>query len=187
MEHFFQELDGWFDDPIDRELYSEMVEKYPSGSHFVEIGSYKGKSSSLMAVEIINSNKDIRFDCVDTWLGSPERQVLAEVRNDMLFDIFTENTKPVVHKINAVRAASAEACSLYEDKSLDFVFIDADHSYEAVKEDLEAWFPKIKDGGTIAGHDYGNPSNGVKPAVDEFFLEKNLEIVTLRHLWKVYV
>ena len=187
MEHFFQELDGWFDDPIDKELYSEMVNKYPSGSHFVEVGSYKGKSASLMAVEMINNNKDIKFDCVDTWLGSPEHQILAEVRNDTLFNIFTENIKPVAHKVNAIRAASVEASSLYEDKSLDFVFIDADHSYEAVKEDLEAWFPKMKDGGTIAGHDYGNPTNGVKPAVDEFFLEKDLEVATLRHLWKVYL
>ena len=73
-----------------------------------------------MAVEMINNDKDIKFDCVDTWLGSPEHQILAEVRNDTLFNIFTENIKPVAHKINAIRSASVEACSLYEDKSLDF-------------------------------------------------------------------
>lgn len=46
-------------------LYSEMVNRFPSGSHFFEIGSWKGKSSAYMAVEIVNSGKDIKFDCID--------------------------------------------------------------------------------------------------------------------------
>jgi predicted O-methyltransferase YrrM len=54
---------------------------------------------------------------------------------------------------------------------LDFVFIDADHSYEGCKADIEAWFPKVKPGGLLSGHDYDNPDFpefGVKRAVDEF-------------------
>ena len=59
MEHFYNNIKGWFN--FD-DLYSEMVAKHPSGSHFVEIGCWRGKSTAFMAVEIINSNKDIKFD-----------------------------------------------------------------------------------------------------------------------------
>ena len=52
---------------------------------------------------------------------------------------------------------------------LDFVFIDADHRYEAVKQDIEAWLPKIRMGGILAGHDYSVHHPGVKRAVQERF------------------
>lgn len=53
---------------------------------------------------------------------------------------------------------------------LDFVYIDADHSYEGVLNDLKAWFVLVNDGGLIGGHDYDHPGfPGVKIAVDEFF------------------
>ena len=48
---------------------------------------------------------------------------------------------------------SVEASKLYENESLDFVFIDACHEYSCVKEDIIAWYPKIKKGGVLAGHD----------------------------------
>jgi predicted O-methyltransferase YrrM len=51
---------------------------------------------------------------------------------------------------------------------VDFVFIDADHEYDSVVKDINAWLPKIKQGGIISGHDYFNPC-GVKKAVDEKF------------------
>jgi predicted O-methyltransferase YrrM len=63
MEHFYQQIEGWFDF---QNLYSEMVERYPSGSHFVEIGAWFGCSTSYMAVEIANSDKLIWFDTIDT-------------------------------------------------------------------------------------------------------------------------
>lgn len=73
-----------------------------------------------------------------------------------------------------VKARSPEAASYYTDGALDLVYLDANHSYEAVMTDLRAWTPKIRKGGAIAGHDYldgalpeGN--FGVKSAVTEFF------------------
>jgi glycosyltransferase involved in cell wall biosynthesis len=55
-------------------------------------------------------------------------------------------------------------------EQLDFVYLDADHSYEGVAADLRAWYPKIREGGVIAGHDYGHTHfPGVQRAVDEFF------------------
>jgi hypothetical protein len=154
-----------------------MVQEFPSGSHFVEIGSWKGRSSSYMAVEICNSGKDIKFDCVDTWDGSdvhkdPNSWCFDPIclKKDGLYIEFLKNVKPVNHIINPIRSSSTSASELYDDESLDFVFIDGDHSYEGVKEDIENWIRKVKVGGIIAGHDYITEdihSQGVKRAVDE--------------------
>ena len=54
-----------------------------------------------------------------------------------------------------VRELSLAAAAKFADESLDFVYLDADHSYESVKADLNAWNPKIRTGGLFAGDDYG--------------------------------
>ena len=67
--------------------------------------------------------------------------------------------------------------------SLDFVFVDADHTFAAVQADLAAWFPKLKIGGIFCGHDYDHPSDrrgtwGVRRAVDAFAREHRAMIQT---------
>jgi predicted O-methyltransferase YrrM len=81
------------------------------------------------------------------------------------------------------RTTSVEAAARIPPGSLDFVYIDARHDYEAVMEDLEAWFDKVRPGGILAGHDYLDgdlPEGvfGVKSAVDEFFAAKRLQVRT---------
>ena len=125
-----------------------------------------------MAVNIINSDKKIRFDTVDTHqLGS--------------YSEFIENTKPVSYYVNSIKGWSVTVAKSYRDSSLDFVFIDADHSYQSVKNDLHAWFPKLNNRGVFAGHDYGDPTNGVKQAVDEFFGDINFYVEQRKHIWVV--
>jgi predicted O-methyltransferase YrrM len=145
------------------------VRAAPNPAHFVEIGSWKGRSAAFMAVEIANSGKRIRFDCVDTWLGSQEKKHLEDpsVKNGTLFDEFCRNTRPVKERINVVRLPSVEAAALYPDRSLDFIFIDAAHDYENVRADIGVWWPKLKPGGWMAGDDYRG--SGVKKAVDHMF------------------
>jgi hypothetical protein len=71
-----------------------------------------------------------------------------------------------------MKQKSLTAVKKFEDKTLDFVFIDGDHSYKGVKEDIIAWLPKVKGTGFISGHDYNHPRlPGVKQAVDELFPE----------------
>jgi predicted O-methyltransferase YrrM len=70
-----------------------------------------------------------------------------------------------------IRARSDEAAKSIPDGSLDFVFIDADHSYEGCKRDIATWWPKVRAGGVVGGHDYENvdfPKFGVTQAVNEF-------------------
>ena len=62
-----------------------------------------------------------------------------------------------------------EAAALLPDESFDFVFIDADHSYEGVLEDIVDWKPKVREGGWILGHDFAPGFPGVEQAVTEAF------------------
>jgi len=171
VKHFYERIDGWFSFPM---LYKEMVETFDDGAHFVEIGTWLGKSASFMAVEIANSQKEIRFDCVDTWAGSSEHlnpyspYYKPELTDpEWLFNQFKINVKPVLPLINPIKTTSLEASKLYADGSLDFVFIDASHEYEHVLADIKAWMPKVKPNGVLAGHDY--PHRGVRIAVSEIF------------------
>jgi predicted O-methyltransferase YrrM len=165
MEHFYKNTEGenWFTYPG---LYSEIVNKFPSGSHFIEVGVWKGRSACYMAVEIINSEKQIKFDCVDTfeWI---EQKDISKEKFSNLYETYLKNIEPVSHIINTVKKLSLEAVHDYADNSIDFIFIDAAHDYKSVKADIDAWLPKIKPGGIIAGHDLH--AEGVKQAVIESF------------------
>jgi hypothetical protein len=183
MKHFYTTVEGWLH-PSQKTLYTNQVKQAKDKAHFVEVGSWKGKSGSYMAVEIINREKNIKFDAVDTWLGASEHQKNKSIKDGTLYDEFLHNTKSVNHIINPIQMASVEASKLYEDNSLDFVFIDAGHEYEFVKEDIEHWLPKIRENGIIAGDDYDTRAwgrechPGVKKAVDELLPKAIIDRVT---------
>jgi len=140
------------------------------------VGTWKGKSAIYLATEINNQGKNIKLDCVDTWIGSeehfdktnPSYEPLTEIP-DGLYNHFMENIIPVNHIINPIRMTSIEASKLYEDDSLDFVLIDAAHDYENVKKDIEHWYPKVRKGGVLAGDDYHYTWQGVIDAANEAF------------------
>ena len=106
-----------------------------------------------MCTEIMNSKKAIRFDAVDNFLKSP---IERAQRLESKFPFY-----------RVVQSHTAHAALFYANDSLDFVFVDADHSAHGVSMDILAWLPKIKIGGVIAGHDYENPRYPeLKTAVD---------------------
>ncbi len=111
MEHFYQNLSGenWFTYP---NLYKEMVEKcsVDGTSHFVEVGSWKGKSASFMGVEIINSNKIIKFDCVDCWIY------------DDTYNQFIDNIKPLKDVVNVFREYSSVASLRFTKRHSIIIF-----------------------------------------------------------------
>lgn len=169
MNHFYDNIQGWF---IYHSIYTAAVNMFPDNSHFVEVGSWRGRSTAYLAVEIINSGKNIKLDCVDTWKGSLDEEVHQNdpsVVNDTLYDEFLKNMETVRHIINPVRKTSLEAVRDYEDGSLDFVLIDGSHAYEDVHADITEWMKKLKVGGMLAGDDYEWP--GVKQAVNELLPE----------------
>lgn len=78
--------------------------------------------------------------------------------------------RPVKH----LKFPSVEASRLFADEFFDFIYIDANHAYEYVKADLESWYPKIKSGGWVMGHDWPWPT--VQRAVNEFVAERGLAL-----------
>lgn len=151
--HFYETIPGWFDYA---DLYAAWVRQLADGAHVVEVGGWKGKSAAYMGVEIANSGKRIRYDVVDTWQGSadePIHQDDPDVQNGRLFDVFLANTAPVSEFIRPIRSTSVEAASSYDDASLDAVFLDGGHDTASVVADCEAWWPKVRPGGILAGHD----------------------------------
>lgn len=171
MEHFYQTIEGWFDF---EDIYREMVVRAPAQAHFVEVGAFLGKSTSFLGVEIINSGKEIDLDVVDTFLGTSDTcSILREkMGSGNMFQQFKQNTRPIWRVLTVIPFSSLEAALRYEEHTLDFVFLDADHDYTAVSADIRAWLPKIRPGGYLGGHDYLPDWPGVVRAVDEFFGER---------------
>lgn len=98
----------------------------------------------------------------------------------MQYDIFYNKVKDKLadhgDRFTLIRNYSNKASLKFRDGELDFVFIDGDHSYEAVKTDLECWYNKVRDGGIVAGDDYATRHPGVPRAVNEFFGKKGLKV-----------
>ena len=175
MEHYYEKVYGHFSF---KTIYDKIIDEAQDNSHFIEIGSFLGKSCSYMAVEIENSSKKIKFDCVDLWEFNDYEGTVNDLNfahqginsSEMFFNTFLENTKSVNHIINPIRKSSELASADYEDGSLDFVFVDGDHTEEGVTKDLNNWYPKLKPNGVMAGDDFTIPEI-INPVTD-FFKDK---------------
>lgn len=130
-----------------------------------EVGVYLGYYSRIL----LDNIPDLELMCVDSWSRNRTRVRAYKVAKEML-------SKYPGAKV--VRGKSMDVAKTIPDESLDFVYIDADHSYEAVKEDINAWAKKVRSGGVVSGHDYftGHRSVQVVEAVDEYIKEHNLEL-----------
>jgi predicted O-methyltransferase YrrM len=175
MKHYYKNIQGWFY-RTQKGIYDEEIARADDHSQFVEIGAWKGKSTAYMAVEIINSGKSIKLNTVDTWEGSNEAAHKRDqaIIDGILYEEFCANMVPVESVVTAIRMTSIEASKEFNDGQLDFVFIDASHKYEDVKQDIIHWLPKVKVGGTLGGDDI-KAFKGVKRAVDEVLGEGNYQ------------
>ena len=118
----------------------------------VEIGSWSGFSTALLANEIQGKGKVF---AVDHWLGNPKTVTGEEAGLRDVYGMFKSNLirMGLWDTVNPMVMDSETAASICRDGILDFVFIDADHQYESIKQDIELWLPKVKKGGILAGHD----------------------------------
>lgn len=156
----WQDLPGFFDFGW---LYADWAVAAPESARFVEVGVYAGRSLAFMA-DALAERPDVEIWGVDVW-GLEYGLTFGD------FAMRLRSTSPTtLDRANLLRCPSVRAARIFDDRSLDFVFIDADHSYEAVRADIAAWLPKVRQGGTLAGHDCSEADYpGVVRAVREAF------------------
>lgn len=179
MEHYYNTIQNWFDY---QSVFKSAVENAKDGDRFVEVGVWKGGSTSFMGVEILNSGKQIKYDAIDSFEGSKEHGDVS----DWLYNEASENLKPLTDLgiVNLIKGYSLDEVHNYENESIDFCFIDASHEYEDVIKDLQMWLPKVKSGGILAGHDYDSAWQGVIKAVDEILGKENITTIGSSFIYK---
>lgn len=166
------DIPGWFDF---QEVYDRASKEAPADAVFVEIGAWFGRSTVYLANCIRErAQPGGRLFAVDTWQGSPDIPYMQQVVREhggSIYSQFLQNIKDagVSDIVQPMCMSSAEAAQSFKDESIDFIFIDGCHRYDQVLQDLKVWFPKLKPGGAIAGHDYQPLWPGVVRAVHEFF------------------
>ena len=166
----FNEIPGWF---AYEELYDKMVEVANDNCVFVEVGAWFGKSTNHLAKKIRESKKNIHFTTVDTWKGTDDEDIHQTIVGSFSGDIFYEFIDNTIYsnnygQIETIKDTSRNAANNFANNSIDYIMLDAGHSYDALKDDLNVWYNKVKPGGIVSGDDYG-VFYGVTQAADEFF------------------
>jgi methyltransferase family protein len=139
-----------------------------------EIGVWKGEYSA----KFCERNPHMHMLCVDPWQCYPAwKDTKNELPPEQAKALMTEAYRLAHARLaplncSLIRKFSVDAAKDVKDGSLDFVFVDGNHVYDAVLEDLAAWMPKVKPGGFLAGHDFrvftNKPTIQVIPAVEHF-------------------
>ena len=159
----------------------------------VEVGVFHG----ITAANLLALIPELQLYGVDPWTAFPSDA--EQPRPDHIQQLGDTQTLywglPIALRhlvINAnrwhpIRLPSVKAARCFDDGELDFIFIDANHRYEAVKADIETWWPKVRHGGLLIGHDY-EPKRfpGVCRAVDEFSKEIQQAVIHKDHaVWSL--
>jgi len=147
-----------------------------------EVGVYKGGTTKYLLDNLPGIQM---YYAVDLWKHYDDFTDILDPKRTMINDdmdkIYENFIKRIdkYDKVVVMRMMSITAASLIKDETLDIVFIDANHAYKYVKEDIMLWLPKVKKGGIISGHDYGlehrKPKFGVTQAVNELIPDAEIK------------
>jgi predicted O-methyltransferase YrrM len=162
--------------PGQRMRWHAVIQRCSDARKGVEVGVFEG----TLSAKLLDGIPNLYLVMVDRWSEYTQEQKDAieksrmSFRPQVYFDAAYDKAK-AVHDSNPgcceiLRADSLTAAQHCGKEEFDFAFIDADHSYEGCKADIESWLPKVKKGGWMFFHDYGSKNHpGVKKAVDEMF------------------
>lgn len=133
---------------------------------------------------------------VDAWTHIPGYEDVANVsqlKHQQAYELAQQVERDFLPRAKVIKGFSVEVAGQIPPQSLDFVYLDADHSYKGVIGDLKAWFPKVRKGGAIGGHDYVEGHVvagifGVRSAVKDFFgREPNIMTHEVFPTWIIYL
>lgn len=162
-------MDRWLghETPIeDRDAISEIVERFLGRERrecCIEVGCWVGMTT-LRLGELFD-----HVVVIDTFEGNPEDhlgETAKRIGSSAVLAQFLRNIHPIKNKVG-IRVNNSVVAAGLMSETADLVFIDANHEYESVKADVEAWWPHVRSGGILCGHDF-NSHDGVRRAVDEF-------------------
>lgn len=161
-----------------RRRWNCVASRVSAGAIGAEVGVYDGGMSKALFKLI----PGLRLFMVDRWTEYTADQVagdpgarMPKIGRKIWKAIKAQAVAAVAgYPATILKMDSVEAAGKIEDGSLDFVFIDGDHSYDGCKRDIEAWLSKVKPGGWLMGHDY-TIRPGVKRAVDELGMVVELD------------
>ena len=155
---------------------------------FAELGYVKGAEIGVQrgaySIKLVNANPDLHLLLVDSW--APFTHHNQEWQDQQLA---RARTRLEGKNVTFIRKTSMEAVKDVEDKSLDFVYIDAMHDFDNCMLDIIYWAPKVRRDGIVAGHDYFRAYTcGVVQAVDAYTRAHNISMYYLTpqdasHTW----
>lgn len=148
---------------------------YPK--YIAEIGVWRGHST-IGFLRLLHSIE--KFYAIDPWISYEEYSKSGDKKasrdeSTWLLDeeIFKDRIWFFNQKVKIIKKSSKDALTEFADNYLDFVFIDANHSYEFVHEDIRNWLSKVRMGGILSGHDIDDVQfPGVRRAVEDNFGDK---------------
>ena len=138
--------------------FIDIINEYGKEDMVVaEVGTYVG-ATTVIAAPIVKAKKG-KYIAIDWFKGSEETtgdHSTTTLEENQVLKVFEKNLKIAGCKdiVEIYNMTTLEAAALIPDKSLDICFIDADHRYKNVKQDILAYLPKMKPGGIICGHDF---------------------------------
>ena len=140
-------------------------------------GAEIGVESGIFSEEICKTNTQLTLNCIDPWKAySGYIEHPTQVELDKLYTEAVTRLKS--YKCNIIRSYSEDACKLFDEESLDFVYIDGNHEFLHVAQDISNWSTKVKTGGIVAGHDFRRNSkkyiNDVKDVVPAYAYAKRI-------------
>jgi len=131
------------------------------------VGLEIGVASGWTMNHFLQNLSNLKLIGIDPYIGYMDgsREITQEML-DAQYLAAQDNISDFAPRGKILRGYSQDFVNSFEDESLDYIFIDGDHSYEGALRDCELFFPKIKSGGIFAGHDWS--FDGVRKAVNEF-------------------
>jgi hypothetical protein len=168
---------------VNADIRSAEVLKRLSGIEcpsVAEIGVFEGEMSRRLLYRL-----NLQLLMVDAWGTFESDSYKASGDDKATMDSETwkrvknkaiRNTEWANERVRMYQGTSLDAATFFND-SFDLVFLDAAHDYQNVSDDIEAWWPKVSEGGYLGGHDYRNDLNyGVIDAVNDFAEENGLTV-----------